>query len=128
MAFGPAEIGTLIPIVALSIPIVAIWTAHQRKMLELRLRLKGEVPQELKAELDELKAQLGQLRDTTTKFDMSFDAAITRLEDRMDRVEGRAYGSASDEVPAVAPSVATRPTTEEAPPVLTVGQGRFGGV
>ena len=31
-------IGALIPIVALSIPIVAIWTRHQRHMAELQLQ------------------------------------------------------------------------------------------
>ena len=29
---GPAEIGALIPVVALCIPIVAIWTKHRQKM------------------------------------------------------------------------------------------------
>ena len=32
----------IIPIVALSIPIVAIWTRHQRKMAELQLKATAE--------------------------------------------------------------------------------------
>jgi hypothetical protein len=32
---GPATLGVLIPIFALMIPIVAIWTKHQQKMAEM---------------------------------------------------------------------------------------------
>ena len=132
---GPGQIALLIPIVALCIPIVAIVTEHQRKVLELKLRLKGEVPKELQAELAELKNQVAELRDTTTKFDMSFDAAISRLEERVDRVEGRQYEASATPViggvaatPAPPPAgpayhTASSAAVEEQPAVLNVGQG-----
>jgi hypothetical protein len=35
----------------------------------------------------ELRQEMAQLRDTTTKFDMSFDAALARVEDRLETLE-----------------------------------------
>jgi hypothetical protein len=55
--------------------------------------------------IEELRKEVAELRDTTTRFDMSFDAAITHLEQRMDRLE---HGTT---------------TTGEAQ-VLTLNQGR----
>jgi hypothetical protein len=122
------QMGVLIPIIGVCIPIVAIITSHQRKVLEMKLRLKGEVPNELKAELAELKKQVADLRDTTTKFDMSFDAAIGRLEDRVDKVEARQYGETPAANVPVASAAPTTPAPYGAPAseqnVLTVGQGR----
>ena len=37
--------------------------------------------------LDELRREMAMLRDTTTKFDMSFDAALARVEDRLNTLE-----------------------------------------
>lgn len=103
----------LIPLFALLIPIVAILTAHQRKLAEIRAKGASGLSAEVRAELGELKSQITALRDTTTKFDMSFDAAVTRLENRLDRVEERQ---------AVTGSVAS----DNAGPV-TVGRRSSGG-
>jgi hypothetical protein len=35
----------------------------------------------------ELRQEMAMLRDTTTKFDMSFDAALARVEDRLESLE-----------------------------------------
>ena len=40
-------------------------------------------------EIQALRQQMVELRDTTTKYDMSFDAALQRLESRMGHLEGR---------------------------------------
>ena len=102
---GPEHLALMIPITALSIPIVAILTGHFRKMAEIKARMTGGLSEEVRAELSEIKSQLTNLRDTTTKFDMAFDAALSRLEERMDRVEQRQ-------------SVASNETTS-----VTVGRG-----
>ena len=56
--------------------------------------------------LDQLQQEIAALRDTTTQFDMSFDAALDRLERRLDRVETgssvAAAGSADEPRPLVA--------------------------
>ena len=44
------ELGVLVPIIALSIPIVAIWTKHQRQMAEMQVRSTAEVSAEKAAQ------------------------------------------------------------------------------
>lgn len=44
-------------------------------------------PQVLAAEVTALNAQLAQLRDTATSFDVSFDQTLERMDERLRRVE-----------------------------------------
>lgn len=85
----PEIIAVFIPIVALTIPVVAIITSHQRKMAEIKARMTQGLSSEIRDHLNEIKNEITHLRETTTKFDLSFDAAVTRLEERVDRVEQR---------------------------------------
>ncbi len=85
----PAILALFIPIVALCIPITAILASHRQKLAEIKARTAGGLAPEIRAELSEIKNQLADLRDTTTKFDMTFDAALDRLEQRVGRVEDR---------------------------------------
>lgn len=39
--------------------------------------------------LNELRREVQELRETTTKFDMSFDAALTQMEERVDEIDAR---------------------------------------
>jgi hypothetical protein len=93
----------IVPCAVFAIPIVAIVTSHQRKLAEIKARMgigtDNTALNEIKTELGALRQEVASLRDTTTTFDMSFDAAISRLEQRVDRVE---------EIGAIAPPV--RPT------------------
>lgn len=89
---APAEI--LIPLIvvptAAFIPILAIWTSHQRRMAEIKARaanVQGPVLDEVRTQLMAMREDIASLRDTTTRFDMSFDAAVSRLEQRVDRLE-----------------------------------------
>jgi len=84
---SPGEIALCIPFVGLSIPLVVIWTKHLEKMAEIRSRRVEKVEPSVLGELEALRAEVAKLRDTSTRFDMSFDAAITALEKRMVRVE-----------------------------------------
>ena len=87
------EIAVFIPIVALCIPIVAVWVKHKERMEEIRLRQGSTktvaVDESLRAEVTALKEQMMALRDTTTKFDLSFDSALDSMEERVKRVEER---------------------------------------
>jgi hypothetical protein len=62
---------------------------HQRKMLEIKLRGGMASDSNVLKELQEMKQQIADLRDTTTRYDMSFDAALQRMESRMGMVEQR---------------------------------------
>ncbi len=46
-------------------------------------------PQALAAEMAALNAQISQLRDTATSFDVSFDQTLQRLDERLRRIEQR---------------------------------------
>lgn len=51
-------IGAMIPIVALSIPIVAIWTRHQQKIAEMNVRSTAEATAEKAAQYTSRVADL----------------------------------------------------------------------
>lgn len=98
--------GLAIALIFGGIPITAIVTHHQRKMAEIKARTGGGDPNEFKEALVALRKEMAELRDTTTRFDVSFDAAITRLEQRMDRAETN--------IDKVAPqSMTVQPTTAQ---------------
>ena len=82
--------GELIAITAIlcvfGIPIVAILAEHKRKMAEMGMKSGAGNPNMI-SELQEMKRQIEELRDTTTRYDISFDSALQRLESRMNHME-----------------------------------------
>ncbi|MBC8104308.1 MAG: hypothetical protein H7Z41_17165 [Cytophagales bacterium] len=109
----------------MSIPIIAIITSHQRKMAEIKARsgnignaLGGPLLNEIKNELVSLRGEVAALRDTTTRFDMSFDSAISRLEQRVDRIE---ENGAVDAVPTLL--VTTPPARSESNQIILGQKG-----
>jgi uncharacterized membrane protein (DUF4010 family) len=48
MSFG--QIGVLVPIIALSIPIVSIWTKHRTRIAEMQIRATADVTAEKAAQ------------------------------------------------------------------------------
>ncbi|MFN4134524.1 MAG: hypothetical protein ACK4G2_02650 [Novosphingobium sp.] len=74
---GPAEIGALIPVVALCIPIVAIWTKHRQKIAEMQIRATAELSAEKAAQYAqhtrELEERVRVLERIVT--DKGFDTA-----------------------------------------------------
>ncbi len=81
----------IVPCAVFAIPLVAIITSHQRKLAEIKAKMgvgsNAAELNEVKSELSTLRREVASLRDTTTTFDMSFDAAISRLEQRVDRID-----------------------------------------
>ena len=71
------------------IPITVILTSHIRKMEEIRSKGGKGGDESVARAIHELKEQFNELRDTTTKYDMSFDAALQRIENRVNHLEGR---------------------------------------
>jgi hypothetical protein len=58
-------------------------------MIELQLRLKNEGGSEVAAQMNALREEVRSLRDTTMQYDMSFDAALQRMEQRVGHLERR---------------------------------------
>lgn len=67
---------------------------HRERMESIKHRIDSGPA--LREELVALRREMTTLRETTTKFDMSFDAALDRVEARLDSLENqRRTGSAS---------------------------------
>ncbi|MCX7285444.1 MAG: hypothetical protein NTX28_15620 [Novosphingobium sp.] len=72
-----AEVGALIPIIALCIPIVAIWTKHRTKIAEMQIKATAELSAEKAAQYAqhtrELEERVRVLEAIVT--DKGFDTA-----------------------------------------------------
>ena len=86
-------IGFIAVLGGLSIPLMVIWTKHQRKMLELQMSMRNQASEAIAAQIEELRAEVRSLRDTSTQYDLSFDTAMQRMERRMDMLEKHALNS-----------------------------------
>lgn len=80
------------------IPVSVIWTHHRRKMLELQLRLRQDGDSGVRAALEALRQEVRMLKETTTEYDISFDNALQRMEQRVDNLERRGSLSKSEDV------------------------------
>ena len=84
----PGEfIGLVAVLCIFGIPIVKIWTDHQRKMLEMKLHNQNQGDGGVRAELEALRQEVRSLRDTSMQYDLSFDTALQRMEQRVAGVE-----------------------------------------
>ncbi len=59
---------------------------HIAKMAEIRAK-NGWGGENVAQQLAQMQTELKALRETTTRFDVSFDAALTRLEERVQSAE-----------------------------------------
>lgn len=81
--------GAMIVLAVLMIPIMGIMTYHKRKMEEIRLRQKSGLADETRAAIESVRREVEALRDTSTQYDVSFDAALHRIESRVGNMEQR---------------------------------------
>ena len=70
----------------LSVPLLRIWTKHQSEMMQMRLRLQ-QGDGHSHADIAALRQEIQALRETSMQYDLSFDAALQRLEQRVARSE-----------------------------------------
>ena len=82
---------------------------HREKMRMLEHKQQGSPG--LVEEVQALRRELTQLRETTTRFDMSFDASLDRLERRMDNA------NPLSQTTDAYPTTASYGSTESAQPV-----------
>jgi hypothetical protein len=97
MGFGETFVAITGCIFVFGIPLSIIWTHHRRKMMELQLRLKGEGDVSVRGELSALREEVRALRDTSMQYDLSFDTALQKMEQRMIALERK---SNQQEIPA----------------------------
>ncbi|RXZ65481.1 hypothetical protein [Pelagerythrobacter rhizovicinus] len=91
----PATIGVMIPIVALMIPIVAIWTRHQQKLAEMNVKSTAEATAEKAAQyashITDLEDRVRVLERIITDRGYDIATQIEALRDQR-RVEGEGAG------------------------------------
>jgi hypothetical protein len=76
---------TTLPVIALLTLLVVLY--HRRKMEVIRQRGATNANESIIADLQAVRAEIQQLRDTAMQYDLSFDASLQRLEQRMHRLE-----------------------------------------
>ncbi len=74
---------------------------HKQEMTKIAARARPSGGEEVKAAIDDLRREVADLRDTATRYDMSFDTARQRLESRLGHVESRVQQIESADVPAI---------------------------
>lgn len=81
--------GSAIMFMILMIPFVGIMTHHRRKLEELRMRQTASIADETRAAIEAVRKEVEALRDTATQYDVSFDAALHRIDSRVGNLEQR---------------------------------------
>jgi len=69
---------------------IAILAEHFQKMAKIRADAQQKQSREVLEAVEALRRDVAELRDTTTKYDLSFDTALQRLENRVAQLEDRA--------------------------------------
>lgn len=72
---------------ALFVPITAMVLKHRKEMLEMELERRRLSNQQMAAQLDAIREEIAQLRDTSTQYDMSLQATLEALQERVRYLE-----------------------------------------
>ena len=80
------------------IPLLVIWTRHQRRMLELKLMQGNTVDSSVQAELQALRQEVRSLRDTTMQYDLSFDTALQNMERKQEGMDRKIQNLQHDSI------------------------------
>lgn len=89
-------LGVMIPIIALCIPIVAIWTKHQRKMAEIQAQVTAERAAQYATQNTELEDRVRVLERIVTDKGYDVSTQIEALRDA--RKVDALLGSGSQEI------------------------------
>jgi predicted nucleic acid-binding Zn-ribbon protein len=60
---------------------------HRKEMLQMELERRRLSNQEIVAQIEALRQELAQLRDTSTQYDMSLQANLEMLQERVRMLE-----------------------------------------
>jgi predicted RNase H-like nuclease (RuvC/YqgF family) len=69
--------------------VLAVWGNHKRKMAELEIRKLEAIGSSSGNQLETLRRELAELRQTSTGFDLSLDANLQNLQQRIAFLEQR---------------------------------------
>jgi len=92
---NPGVIALMIPLFALGLGAMGIWTNHLEKMAKLRSKSGENADSALAEEVRRLRAELDALRQSATDYDLAFDKRLDGLEARTETLELRAAANRS---------------------------------
>lgn len=93
---GIFEMITVIVIITTGGNVLTSWIKHRSNVAEMKLQGRNSQPAvNNSAEIDALRQEIRQLRDTTMQYDLSFDTALQRLEHRIEGLERRSVSSSN---------------------------------
>lgn len=72
---------------ALIIPIVAMTQKHRKEMAQLELERRRASNQEVIQQIEALRQEIAELRQTTTQYDLSLQANLENLQERVRALE-----------------------------------------
>lgn len=81
--------GLVAVIMIFGVPMVAVYTEHRRKLLQMQLDAKVQTENGWREEAAKLRNEINALRDTSTRFDLSLEDSLERVEQRLQNVEIR---------------------------------------
>lgn len=76
-----------VPLAGIIMIISLVAMKNKHKLEEMKILRGHSAGNDVTAEIRQLQQQINELRDTTTRYDMSFDAALQRLESRVGHIE-----------------------------------------
>ena len=80
-----------------TVTMIKIGTKHRLQVLEMQLRLRNEGSTQTQPTLVAMREEVQSLRDTTMQYDLSFDTALQRMENRMEALERKVQQMESTE-------------------------------
>lgn len=80
-----AVIGVFGPV--LFIPIIGMVLKHRKEMLQMEIEKYRLSNQEVAKQIEALRQEIAQLRDTSTQFDLSLQANLENLQERVRYLE-----------------------------------------
>ncbi|OYT69073.1 MAG: hypothetical protein CFK49_12045 [Armatimonadetes bacterium JP3_11] len=72
---------------ALFIPITAMVLKHRKEMLQMELEKRRLSNQALEERIEALRTEIATLRETTTQYDLSLQANLENLQERVRALE-----------------------------------------
>ncbi|MFN7162735.1 MAG: hypothetical protein ACK4NB_06695, partial [Fimbriimonadales bacterium] len=70
-------------------PITAMVIKHRKEMMQLELEKRRLSNQEIAKQIEALREELAQLRETSTQYDLSLQANLESLQERVRALEMR---------------------------------------
>lgn len=72
---------------ALIIPIVAMTQKHRKEMAQFELEKRRVSNEEIARQIEALRQEIAELRQTTTQYDLSLQANLENLQERVHALE-----------------------------------------